>query len=70
MIFKSGFEVKAAAAIWITGALGLSIATSYWWLGITVGIVTAVIMFAADSFPDDVREDKQETPNANSDAKK
>ena len=43
VIFKSGFDVKgikAAAAIWITGALGLAIATSYWWLGITVGLVT------------------------------
>ena len=57
VIFKSGFDVKgikAAAAIWITGALGLAIATSYWWLGITVGLVTAVVMFVADSFPDEV----------------
>ena len=61
----SGFEVKgikAAAAIWITGALGLAIATSYWWLGITVGLITAAVMFVADSFPDEVREEKQETP--------
>src|SRR4028119_2050247 len=66
VIFKSGFDIKgikAAAAIWITGALGLAVATSYWWLGITVGLVTAVIMFVADSFPDEVREEKQETPN-------
>jgi len=73
VIFKSGFEVKgikAAAAIWITGALGLSIATSYWWLGVTVGLVTAAVMFVADSFPDEVREEKQETPNAEADAKK
>jgi putative Mg2+ transporter-C (MgtC) family protein len=73
VIFKSGFDVKgikAAAAIWITGALGLSIATSYWWLGVTVGLVTAAVMFVADSFPDEVREEKQETPNSNSDAKK
>lgn len=64
VIFKSGFDVKgikAAAAVWITGALGLAIATSYWPLGITVGIVTAVIMFVADSFPDQVREEKQES---------
>src|SRR5687768_13731889 len=36
VIFKSGFDVKgikAAAAVWITGAIGLAIATSYWWLG-------------------------------------
>ena len=63
VIFKSGFDVKgikAAAAVWITGAIGLSIATSYWWLGITVGAVTAVVMYVADSFPDEVREEKQE----------
>ena len=73
VIFKSGFDVKgikAAAAIWITGALGLSIATSYWWLGLTVGLVTAVVMFVADSFPDEVREEKQETPTFDSYAKK
>jgi putative Mg2+ transporter-C (MgtC) family protein len=69
----SGFEVKgikAAAAIWITGALGLAIATSYWWLGITVGLITAAVMFVADSFPHEVREEKQETPTPISDAKK
>jgi putative Mg2+ transporter-C (MgtC) family protein len=73
VIFKSGFDVKgikAAAAIWITGAIGLAVATSYWWLGVTVGLVTAVVMFIADSFPDEVREEKQETPNPESDAKK
>src|SRR5919112_786108 len=73
VIFKSGFDVKgikAAAAIWITGALGLAIATSYWWLGNTVGLVTAAIMFVADRFPDVVREEKQETPNPDLDAKK
>ncbi len=63
VIFKSGFDVKgikAAAAIWITGAAGLAIGTSYWLLGVTIGVATAVIMFAADSFPDPVREEKQE----------
>ena len=73
VIFKSGFDVKgikAAAAIWITGALGLAIATSYWWLGITVGVVTAAIMFIADSFPDEVREEKQETPAPHESPKK
>jgi len=73
VIFKSGFDVKgikAAAAIWITGALGLAIATSYWWLGITVGAVTAAIMFLADSFPDEVREEKQEMPSSSSDGNK
>ena len=63
VIFKSGFDVKgikAAAAVWITGAVGLAIATSYWLLGMTVGVATALVMFAADSFPDSVREEKQE----------
>lgn len=63
VIFKSGFDVKgikAAAAVWITGALGLAVATSYWPLGITVGFVTAMVMFISDSFPDRVREAKQE----------
>ncbi len=63
VIFKSGFDVKgikAAAAIWITGALGLAIATSYWGLGLVGGVVTAAVLFVADSFPDEVREAKQE----------
>jgi len=52
----SGFDVKgirAAAATWITGALGLAIATSYWGLGVVVGVVTVVVLFIADSFPDE-----------------
>jgi putative Mg2+ transporter-C (MgtC) family protein len=63
VIFKSGFDVKgikAAAAVWITGAIGLAVGTSYWWLGATVGVVTAIVMFVADRFPDEVREQKQE----------
>jgi putative Mg2+ transporter-C (MgtC) family protein len=63
VIFKSGSDVKgikAAAAVWITGAIGVAIATSYWWLGITVGLVIVLIMFISDSFPDPVREMKQE----------
>ncbi len=63
VIFKAGFDVKgikAAAAVWITGAIGLAIGTSYWWLGVTVGVVTALVMLVADRFPDEVRERKQE----------
>ena len=63
VIFKSGFDVKgikAAAAVWITGAIGLAVAASYWWLGLTLGAVTVAVMFVADSFPDEVREEKQE----------
>jgi putative Mg2+ transporter-C (MgtC) family protein len=63
VVFKSGFDVKgikAAAAVWITGAIGLAVATSYWWLGIIVGALTVAIMFVSDSFPDPVRQEKQE----------
>jgi len=63
VIFKTGTDVrgiKAAAAVWITGAIGLAIGTSYWWLGVTVGAVTILVLFVADSFPDPVREMKQE----------
>ena len=63
VIFKSGFDVrgiKAAAAVWITGAIGLAIGTSFWWLGIVVGVITALVMLISDSFPDEVREEKQE----------
>jgi putative Mg2+ transporter-C (MgtC) family protein len=63
VIFKSGFDVrgiKAAAAVWITGAIGLAIGTSFWWLGIIVGFITATVMFVSDRFPDPVRKEKQE----------
>lgn len=65
VIFKSGMDVrgiKAAAAVWITGAIGLAIGTDYWWLGIIVGTVTVLIMFISDRIPDRVREAKQEEP--------
>jgi putative Mg2+ transporter-C (MgtC) family protein len=54
VIFRTGLDVKgikSAAAIWITGAVGLAIATSYWLLGVVVGIATAAVLFVADSFP-------------------
>src|SRR5438270_3687234 len=63
VIFTSGFDVrgiKAAAAVWITGAIGLAIGTSFWWLGIIVGFITAAVMFVSDRYPDEVREEKQE----------
>jgi putative Mg2+ transporter-C (MgtC) family protein len=62
VIFKSGFEVRGikAAAVWITGAIGLAFATSYWPLGFTVGVVTVVVMFVADRFPDEVREERMD----------
>ncbi len=61
VIFKTGVTVrglKAAAAVWITGAIGLAIGTSYWWLGVTVGLLTALILFVADVFPDPIREEE------------
>lgn len=64
VIFKSGADVggvKAAAAVWITGAIGMAIGTSYWWLGITVGLVTFAVMFISDSLPDPVHEAKLES---------
>jgi putative Mg2+ transporter-C (MgtC) family protein len=67
VIFKGGTDVrgiKTAAAIWITGALGLAIATSFWWLGAIVGLAVAVILFVADSFPSarqQIEEDAAQT---------
>ncbi|MDP9312193.1 MAG: MgtC/SapB family protein [Chloroflexota bacterium] len=54
VIFKGGTDVhgiKTAAAIWITGAIGLSVGTWFWWLGVIVGLATALILFVADRVP-------------------
>lgn len=54
VIFKGGTDVrgiKTAAAIWITGAIGLAVGTSLWWLGVIVGAITAAVLFVADQFP-------------------
>jgi putative Mg2+ transporter-C (MgtC) family protein len=54
VIFKGGTDVrgiKTAAAIWITGAIGLAVGTSLWWLGAIVGLTTAAVLFFADLFP-------------------
>ena len=51
VIFKGGTDVrgiKTAAAVWITGAIGLAIGTALWWLGVTVGLLTALILLVAD----------------------
>ena len=59
VIFKGGTDVrgiKTAAAIWITGAIGLATGTGFWWLGTIVGIAVAVILFAADLYPEEKRE--------------
>jgi putative Mg2+ transporter-C (MgtC) family protein len=63
VIFKAGGDVhgiKAAASVWITGAIGLAVGTSYWWLGVTVGVVTIAVLYVSDSFPDPVREERRE----------
>jgi putative Mg2+ transporter-C (MgtC) family protein len=54
VIFKGGTDVrgiKTAAAVWITGAIGLAIGTWFWWLGVIVGLITAGVLFVADLFP-------------------
>jgi putative Mg2+ transporter-C (MgtC) family protein len=59
VIFKSGPDVKgvkAAAAVWITGAIGMAVGTSFWWLGIIVGALTFIVMYVSDSFPDPERD--------------
>src|SRR3954447_18507032 len=51
VIFKGGTDVrgiKTAAAISITGAIGLATGTGFWWLGLIVGVVTAITLFVAD----------------------
>lgn len=51
VIFKSGTDVrgiKTAAAIWITGAIGLAMGTWWWGLGLVLGVVTVGILFFAD----------------------
>ncbi len=40
--------IKAAAAIWITGAVGLAIATQLWWLGVVIGMTTVSILHMTD----------------------
>ena len=60
VIFKTGTTVhgiKTAAAIWITGAIGLAIGTWFWILGVVVGIATALILYITD----DLLADKQRT---------
>lgn len=65
VIFKGGTDVrgiKTAAAIWITGAIGLAAGTGFWWLGLIVGLAVAAILFVADLYPQQGRqeEDREE----------
>jgi len=64
VIFKTGTDVrgiKTAAAIWITGAIGLAIGTWFWVLGVVVGCATVLILFVADQIGRP--EDKDEVVN-------
>lgn len=52
VIFKTGTDVrgiKTAAAIWITGAIGLAIGTWFWVLGIIIGVATGLILLITDN---------------------
>jgi putative Mg2+ transporter-C (MgtC) family protein len=62
VIFKTGTDVrgiKTAAAIWITGAIGLAIGTWFWVLGVVVGCATALILFVADQIGRPEAEDEE-----------
>lgn len=59
VIFKGGTDVhgiKTAAAVWITGAIGLSIGTAFWWLGVIAGAITALILFVSDMLGGEQRQ--------------
>src|ERR1044071_2107282 len=67
VIFKGGTDVrgiKTAAAIWITGAIGMAIATWFWWLGVIIGLMTAAILLVADLFPGARQQAEQEMEQA------
>lgn len=69
VIFKTGTTVqgiKTAAAIWITGAIGLAIGTWFWVLGVIVGLATALILYVTDDLlaPKERVNDPTITPSA------
>ncbi|MFL5803000.1 MAG: MgtC/SapB family protein [Roseiflexaceae bacterium] len=73
VIFKGGTDVrgiKTAAAIWITGAIGMAIATWFWWLGVLMGLITAAILFVADRFPGARQQTEEELEQAEAHAEK
>lgn len=62
VIFKGGTDVrgiKTAAAIWITGAIGLAIGTWFWWLGAIIGVATAGILLVADLMPGERQREEE-----------
>ena len=63
VIFKGGTDVrgiKTAAAIWITGAIGLAAGTNLWWLSLIAGAAVAVILFVADLTESPQRQAQEE----------
>jgi hypothetical protein len=40
--------------------IGVAASTAYWWLGVTVDVITVGILWFADAMPDTIRERKQE----------
>lgn len=40
-------SIKTGATIWVMGAVGLTIATEIWWVGVIVGLVTVLARAAA-----------------------
>ena len=63
VIFNGGTDVrgiKTAAAIWITGAIGLAAGTNLWWLSLIAGAAVAVILFVADLTESPQRQAQEE----------
>jgi putative Mg2+ transporter-C (MgtC) family protein len=61
VIFKGGTDVhgiKTAAAIWITGAIGLAMGTAAWWLGVIAAVATALILFVTDMMSGEQRQEE------------
>ncbi len=67
VIFKGGTDVrgiKTAAAVWITGAIGLAIGTAFWWLGVIAGVATALILFVTDMMGGEQRQQEGKSTQA------
>jgi len=72
VIFKTGTTVqgiKTAAAIWITGAIGLAIGTWFWVLGVIVGLATALILYVTDDLLAEKQPKGENNPQATLDKK-
>ena len=72
VIFKGGTDVrgiKSAAAIWITGAIGMACGTGFWPLAPVVGAATAAILFVADISSPAERQQEADEESGKEDAK-